>query len=324
MDTSFKMVALGDSILWGQGLFDHQKIPALVEAELVSQGFVVERIFLAHSGAVIGEPDTPSDLPPLDGPFANEVPVGEPTIFEQIETALNGAERDEKVKLVLLNGGINDVDTTHIINLANLNLDAEIRDAFYRKFKLLLERLCRVFPNAIIVVAGFYKFFSEKSEQHMIHNALKTLQIDLPLVQEEQVINVLSSLITDPFIQRATHFRDYSHDCMREAIVDLTGETPEIIGRVRLADPHFVDENAVGAVAAFVFGINPDLSPQDPPEIAEGRRLACERHANRLSPLRQFAAPRASVAHPNPLGAQQYARVIVANFADAISALRTD
>jgi hypothetical protein len=321
VNTSFKMVALGDSIMWGQGLFEYQKIHALVVAELVSQGFDVECVFLAHSGAVIGEPDTPSDLPPLDGPFANEVPVGEPTIFEQIETALGGKERDESVRLVLLNGGINDVDTTRVINLANLNLDKEIEDAFYRKMKLLLEKVCRAFPKAIIMVAGFYKFFSEKSEENMIQNYLKMIGFNLPLVPDvigEKIVNLFSSVFTDSFIQRAAHFRDYSHQCMREAIVDLTGAMPEVVGRIVFVDPLFEDENAIGASEALVFGINPDFSPQDPPEIAEGRREACERHADRLSPLREFAAPRASVAHPNAQGAQQYAKVILTSLAQVM------
>lgn len=313
MDASFKMIALGDSILWGQGLFEHQKIHTLVVAELVSQGFDVECLFLAHSGAVIGEPDTPSELPPLDGPFANEVPVGEPTIFEQIKMALDGKERDESVRLVLLNGGINDVDTTRVINLANWNLDKEVEDAFYRKQKLLLEKVCRSFPNAVIVIAGFYKFFSEKCEDSIIHDALKAMGFNVPLLPGELVLDAVGSLLTSSFIERSEHFRDYSHQCTREAIVDLAGAMPEVNGRVLFADPQFKDENAVGAPESLLFGINPDLSPQDPPEIAEGRREACERHADRLSPLREFAAPRASVAHPNPQGAQQYAKIIIAS-----------
>lgn len=326
-DNSFKMVVLGESILWGQGLYDHQKIHTLVIAELTRLGLAVDCNFLAHSGAVIGEPDTPSNLPPLDGPYADEVPVGEPTLFEQIDTALGGAERDVDVKLVLISGGVNDVDTARIINPANVRLNAQIDDAFSRQMKLLIEKAFFAFPNAIIIVTGYYLFFSDVSEKVLIQNAIKAMGFNLSLVPQavgEIVVDVLGSVLTDTLIERCTRFRDRSHDCIRESIVELTGIVPEVQGRVFFADPKFKDENAVGAPESFLFGVNADLSPQDPPEIAEGRREACERHADRLTPLRQFAAPRASVGHPNPEGAQQYARVILANIRYALPVLFGD
>src|SRR5690348_17791621 len=97
-DANFNVVVLGDSVMWGQGLFDNQKIHTLVAAELAQHGIVVRHIFKAHSGAVIGEPDVRTNKPPIDG----EVPVGEPTVFEQIDDALDGHDRDESVNLVMI------------------------------------------------------------------------------------------------------------------------------------------------------------------------------------------------------------------------------
>lgn len=326
-DKHFKMVALGESILWGQGLYDHQKMHTLVIAELKQLGLDVECKFLAHSGAIIGEPDKPSELPPLDGPYANEVPVSEPTLFEQLEAALGGLERDPDVHLVLISGGVNDVDTARIINPANLRLNEQIDDAFSRQMKLLIERAFYAFPNAIIIVTGYYLFFSDVSEKMLIQNAIKAMGFNLSLVPQalgEIVVDVLGSVLTDTLIERCTRFHDRSHECIRNTIVELAGITPEVQGRVFFADPKFKDENAVGAPESFLFGVNADLSPQDPSDIAEGRREACERHADRLSPLRQFAAPRATVGHPNPMGAQQYAKVILANIRYAMPVLFGD
>ena len=81
---NFKVVVLGDSVMWGQGLFEQDKIHTLVAAELGQSGLIVHSIMKAHSGAVIGEPDVKTGKPPIDG----EVPVGEPTVFEQVEAAL--------------------------------------------------------------------------------------------------------------------------------------------------------------------------------------------------------------------------------------------
>ena len=324
---NFKMVVIGESIAWGQGLYDHQKIHTLVTAELKRLGLHVECNFLAHSGAIIGEPDTPSELPPLDGPYAREVPVSEPTLFEQLDTALGGAERDADVKLVLISGGVNDVDTARIINPTNLWLNDQIDDAFGRQMKLLIERAFYDFPNAIIIVTGYYLFFSEVSEKVLVQNALKAMGFNLSLMPQavgELVADVLGSVLTDTLIERCTRFRDRSHENIRNAIIELTGITPEVQGRVFFADPKFKDENAVGAPESFLFGVNADLSPQDPDDIAEGRREACERHADRLTPIRQFAAPRATVGHPNPVGAQRYAEVILANLRFAAPVLFGD
>src|SRR6185503_962755 len=136
LDANFKTVVLGDSVMWGQGLFEHQKIHTLVSAGLAEHGLVVHNVFKAHSGAIIGEPDVMTNKPPIDG----EVPVGEPTLFEQIEAALDGKERDEEVNLVMICAGVNDVDITRILNLRDFGLDKYIEDALYRKTKLLIER----------------------------------------------------------------------------------------------------------------------------------------------------------------------------------------
>ena len=310
LDNSFKMVMLGDSVMWGQGLFETQKIHTLVIEELTKHGLAVQPVFLAHSGAIIGEPDVITNKPAIDG----EVPVGEPTLFEQIRTAIGTAERDEAVKLVLICGGVNDVDVTRIVNLRDRGLDKYIEDTFYRKTKLLLERAYHCFPNAIIINCGYYQAFSEESEQTLMLDAIKAMGFSVPLLPNslgEFVLEVLGDKITGTLVERCAHFRDTAHDFIREAIVDIVGMMPEAESRLFFADPKFKPENAVGASKPFLYGINSDLSPQDPPEIAIPRAKACKVYADRLEPLDQFTGPRASVAHPNPAGAQHYAEAIL-------------
>ncbi len=319
-ENSFKMVVLGDSVMWGQGLFDSQKMHTLVEAELTRRGLVVQTIFLAHSGAIIGEPDVVTNKPPIDG----EVPVGEPTVFEQIKMALNGNERDEAVNLVLICAGVNDVDVTRIVNLRDRGLDKYIEDTFYRKTKLLLERSYHCFPNAIIILCGYYQAFSSDSEQTLMLNALKAMGFSVPLLPNsvgELVIEVFGEKIADTLVERCAHFRDSAHEFIHEAIIDTVGIMPEAKERLFFANPQFKPENAVGASQAFLYGINADLSPQDPPEIAIPRAKACEVYADRLEPLDHFTGPRATTAHPNPLGARQYADAILSTIRYAMPTL---
>lgn len=86
---SFKVLVLGDSVLWGQGLYEHQKIHTLVTEDLQRslKGVAVSTMLLAHSGAIIGEPDDKPE-PPLQGDFVDEVPYGSPTLFQQVDAAL--------------------------------------------------------------------------------------------------------------------------------------------------------------------------------------------------------------------------------------------
>lgn len=320
LDTHFNVVVLGDSVMWGQGLFEPQKIHSLVAAELAQRGLIVHNIFKAHSGAVIGEPNMMTNKPPIDG----EVPVGEPTVFEQIKAALDGSERDESINLVMICAGVNDVDITRILNVRDGHLDEYIEDAFHRKMKLLIERCYHCFPNAIIIITGYYKAFSDESERNIILNVLKGIGFAVPLVPTtvgEIILEALGSRLTRALIDRVEHFRDASHGCIREAIVDFVGMIPEAQERVYFADPNFKDENAVGASQPFLYGIDPDLSPEDPDEIAMRRAKACELYADRLNTIEKLAGPRASVGHPNPLGARQYADVILANIRYAMPTL---
>lgn len=317
VDANFKAVVLGDSIMWGQGLHEQDKIHTLVAAGLAEHGLIVHTILKAHSGAVIGEPDVFSGKPPIDG----EVPVGEPTVFEQIESVLDGKAQDDSVNLVMICAGVNDVDITRILSPRAQHLDEYIEDAFCRKLKLVIERTYHCFPNALIVIAGYYKVFSADSERTIILNVLKGLGFTFPILPNSVggiVMDMLGPRLTQALIDRCEYFRDTAHDCIRSAIVDFVGILPEARERIYFADPKFKDENAVGTSQPFFYGINADFSPQDPPDIAEARAKACETYADRLNTVEKLAGPRASVGHPNALGARQYADVILANIRYAL------
>src|SRR5690348_5986491 len=93
---TFKIVVLGDSVTWGQGLLDDEKMHNLV-AEGLGVG-IPDVTLLAHSGAVIGV-GLNTAVPGVNG----EVPVSYPTIVQQCQ----GFSDDiQGVDLVIVNGGI--------------------------------------------------------------------------------------------------------------------------------------------------------------------------------------------------------------------------
>lgn len=308
VDSDFKIVILGDSISWGQGLYEHQKIHSLVAAELIQRGIAVDTVVKAHSGAIIGDHDLIANGEPLDG----EVPVGSPTIYEQIHAILGMSRQDEAVNLVLLSGGVNDVDITHILNFLDYGLDQHLQDVFYRKIKLLIEHVCHSFPNAIIVLLGYYPFVSDVSECSIVLNVLKALAFSRPLLPNSigaWVIEAFGVSLKWRLAERSFYFRNAAHKYIQEAIAHLVSMMPE--ERVFFADPQFKEENAIGAPETFLYGINPDLSPQDPADIVASREKVCEIEAGHGKLPNHVAMRCASVGHPNPAGARQYADVVL-------------
>src|SRR6185369_4102596 len=122
-------------------------------------------------------------------------------------------------------------------------------------------------------------------------NVLKALGFTVPLLPNslgEMVIEVLGRRLTAALIERVGHFHEYAHDCIRDTIVDFVGMIPEAQERLFFADPNFKDENAVGASEPFLYGIDSDLSAQDPDEIAIRRAKACEVYADRLNTIEKL------------------------------------
>jgi len=96
----FRIVCIGDSIVWGQALLPNEKFNFLVQQALLPKfpGATLESV--AHSGAVIGATGVSGT------PQVGEVPASRLSIIEQCDGYTNFPET---VDLVLMDGGINDV-----------------------------------------------------------------------------------------------------------------------------------------------------------------------------------------------------------------------
>ena len=90
----FTVVALGDSVMWGQGLRPENKLAALVQAGLQHRiGRQVDLHVFAHSGATIAEVEGEEgiDQPWRDDPLRplrpGELPYSDPTVLTQVDLA---------------------------------------------------------------------------------------------------------------------------------------------------------------------------------------------------------------------------------------------
>lgn len=215
------MVTVGDSVMWGQGLAPNAKFRELVRAHYSTPSHPVVELSLARSGSKIAmdatdrdprtgltEADRSAQLAQAMGvstPFApagyyfdddadyayrasatmREVPNGPLSIRAQLDVAqgLLGPAQAAQVKLVLLNGGINDMGVMHFASplpmiagaltadkfiqlldqlqqdpaLWTRNIDEAIATSQLKaNFGDLVDAALRLFPNAHVVATGYF------------------------------------------------------------------------------------------------------------------------------------------------------------------------
>src|SRR6266481_2269302 len=126
-----ELVVIGDSVCWGQGLREEHKFDYLL-----CQKLGLDRNNIAHSGAIIGmlSKDTDEEM-------YGEVPLANPSIKYQWSkiTITND------LKLVLLNGGLNDIDFRRLLNPFTTAQDVERLTEMHcgQQMYLLLEQIGR-------------------------------------------------------------------------------------------------------------------------------------------------------------------------------------
>lgn len=300
LDT-YRILVFGDSTMWGNGLNDEQKFHALVESRVRAKpGKIgVYRTVAAHNGAVIGAGDTHTE-PELHG----EIPTKYPTITQQV-AKLKQLPDAPFVDLVLVDGGINDVQLKYIFDYLKPAAELPIRVDLYchQHMRQLLLELAGAFPSARIINTGYFAPVAggsyNQSWEFVLLNAVDILGFDGPFV-----VPVPLDRIRD----RCAVFASTANQALTLAVQEANatlGGTP----RIFFADPHFGPNNGVFCSDPWLWGLNPDLSPED--ALKDFRAGICE---VQFDPQSERAACRhckkSSMGHPNVKGAQKYAEAI--------------
>jgi lysophospholipase L1-like esterase len=297
MSNQLSIGVVGDSVAWGQGLLPEHKYAYLVGAHF-GQPPDVTVTMAAHSGAVIGARATKTQ-PSAYG----EIPLSFPTILEQIR---NFPDPDG-VDLVLMNGGINDVDIRTILSpLTNRNdLHNDTMEACYTDVKTLLNEAIGTFTKATrrFIFTGYYPILSSQSDLLRISPLLNLLGVALPpYLHQGPLLQYVVSL--------ALQFWHDSEDAFKLAIAEVR-DGLHLGDRLQYVSSPFTESNAVFAPNPWLFGITDTLEPQD--EVIEQRVAQCDLYFS--SPFDLAAREechRASAGHPNVSGAQQFANTIIA------------
>jgi len=312
----FNVVAIGDSIVWGQGLPAESKFTSLTRAWLEQrlQRPVTLTVF-AHSGAVIRRR-------PDDGActyktvYAGEPPNLAPSIIAQAWWAAGRAKQscaagprpaapNDEVDLVILDGGINDVDIVHILNPAYSGLAALTRKTCRTGMVSLLGDVALLFPNAKVIVTGYYPIVSEESDVSVLGPALLNVGV---LGVPSQFTAFARKYGGEPQLRRrlaaqSLAFHHTASDSYRAAVAKVNKAFDR---DYRFVDPNFAPRNAIGAPESWLWPVNAD----DPAKTA--RIAECTDRYGVVSLLPDAGKCRAaSMGHPNVAGAAAYAAGIV-------------
>ena len=291
------ILTMGDSVCWGQGLKEEHKLDLLYAN---SQGLPFARA--AHSGAVIG---TPSDV--STEVEKGEVPVPFPSLWQQVL-----ASRDwSQVKLLLLNGGINDVSLTRILNptISVSQLEDLVSQFCNKGMAALLEVAAKklTLPNAKIAVLGYFPILSKQSGG--TENQVRAL-IELHGVATTSVLEPEGFSFGDlasRVIENCLTFWNSSNVALNAAVDAANAALGKAVC-VFVKLP-FAENNAMWAPQSLLWELNPLLLPED--EVADPREQACEALYGDVVHIPQWTlCARASAGHPNVAGAAKIAAAL--------------
>lgn len=318
----FYMLSLGDSVMWGQGLSEHEKFRNLVRDWLrANPGLRREVVAFnySRSGAILTHgPEQGEDKRSSESEmWGGEMPSHDPTVVRQVGMALNGLRAHgvspQEVDLILLSGGANDVNFVKTLVDADPTLDAayvrrRIRNFVQPRLGAVLPFVLDTFPSAKVVITGYYQGISELT----------------PLATHSG----LSGSVAAPVIFRIIEKNVAFVDEMDQVLGGIAREQGR--NRTLYVTPRFGRESAVGTPNSFIW----DLSHTD--SVEGSRRRECQtlfalgKFTEPLSTLNpsqlfgamvgqsvgsaftKFGCDEANTFHPNPAGARKYADEIIA------------
>ncbi|MGE5188960.1 MAG: hypothetical protein ACM3NF_02765, partial [Gemmatimonadota bacterium] len=275
-----------------QGLPEEQKSSSLVQRWLAQRiARPVRKRVYAHSGATVEQDGQRLSL------THSEVPDSSPHVALQAECVPNPGA----VRLVVVNGCINDVDATSIFDPTTDADPGAIESACACKcgapMRNLLTRIARRFPNARVVVPGYYPFFSRETPKM----SLRFVTLLFLLLADSPNEPPSWSVCGERLIGKSAAWYQASDATLSRA-VDEANREPGVSGRVVFAPIPVLAGNAYGAPQSLLWGVT------EHDNVALSRWWECLRRDKIMDRMRCINA---SAFHPNAAGARVYADAIV-------------
>jgi hypothetical protein len=359
------MAVIGDSVAWGQGLKSWNKFSCRTKHWLEAKtGRPVEAKIYAHAGAVIDREQADQwekkHLEHGNIKPGHEVNVSFPTIISQVETAENELTKSGKVvDLVLLDGCINDVKKETIIN-AKLGVEGirkEARTRCGQPFKELLAKVGRAFPQAEVIVTGYFPLVFKGVpgvQKGTAHNLLMDYLIKyisgekgIPENCKDDIRGGLDPMSQAWVDESSRLFSEAVRDANAEYHTDRfafveTGIAPEfgfstpnsMLWTLQMQATHL---GGIRKGLAILLDIFDSYDTND--ETWKERKKQCKDIKQYLKSERKrlhdklpndekdfssFTCNRGSLAHPNQFGAAIYAQAITDRLAQRLSRFKTN
>ncbi len=160
---ALQVLAFGTSVMWGNGLraketFRHQLTDWLVE----QTGRQVQLITYAHSGALLSRASQQGSIPSNPAPELGLINESLPTVEEQVNCAIEN--HLTHADLLLVEGCINDVGAERIVYpWTDSSMLSHDTDTWCGHMGSLLETIKDNFPEANVIVVGYYPIVSNKT-----------------------------------------------------------------------------------------------------------------------------------------------------------------
>lgn len=323
----FEMLVVGDSHISGQGLREKDKFYSMVRDWLKDEVFVSQEVELkvkAHAGSRISM--HPEELAAMQksGDDINkfhyaEANISSPTIKTQIDVARAEYENPRSVDLVLLSGCITDVLVADIVNpfYPKNKLSKRIKRFCGESMSELIAHTAASFPNAAIVVVGYFPIASDRSDMKVMLRYFLNI-ISLPPKLHFFFTNPISRLflkiLHKKIAARSRLWLRESNAVIGQAVGHFANENPQ--RKIFFVASPFSDDLSYGMKSSYLWEIGKDHRPND--DTYAERKTGCAKvfsemryqHYGRLS---RKMCELSSVAHPNVEGSRAYAEAIKAN-----------
>jgi lysophospholipase L1-like esterase len=298
----FRMVVIGDSIAWGCGLYTKEKYHYLV-ADWLQKTLKrpVEVTVLAHTGATITKP---TKIDKSKHNFLDpELGSWDPTLLEQADHIPN----PEKVDLILVSGGINDVEIGTILWPFDKSKDINSRCKIIgTSMNILLIKLLKKCDKSTIIVTGYYPIASEdtiKSKSAIDTFVEFIMQNDPNLLNKGGSALLFPGKISDNSAKFDSESRNSLGDTIGGAVYSANEYSRANFGkdRVYFASVDFPSDRSYGTDGSWLWKlIDTDNGGKTNDHKYYYRVSLCDRISCNWDDKIQ------AIAHPNVEGNQEY------------------
>jgi hypothetical protein len=321
----FNMVAFGDSVVWGQGLLPEHKFATKVQNWIQSDfGRTVTLNLRAHSGAITFAESSPVS----SQSFAGEVPEDGPTISQQIDLASSPGSSNpalaNDVDLVLIDGCLNNLNILDVLNPVGNDdtLRTDTQGYCQEGMINLLRQVVQKFPNAAVVVTGYYPFISNQSDLAALLPVFTLIGAAIPPdpliggIVAMEALRARSAARSDEFFQQSNINLQTAVDTVNS--MPLPGRTK--FNQIRFARLNAGPANSYAAPNTWEWLVPTPPITQD--EVYDLRKSQCNQALSGNPKAIECWA--ASMGHPNVAGAQAFASTIQSIAAPLLAPWRTE